>query len=336
MRVLILGGTKFIGSFVTNQLVEQGHEVYVFHRGQTNRNIPENIHHLYGDRERLEDYKSLFAKVSPDVVLDMLPITEEDAKRVVDTMTGITKRIVAISSADVYLSYERLIRLKDGPIDNTPDSEEAPLRSVLYPYRKNFQPGEKRYDYDKILVEDYYMNSGLDSTILRLPMVYGPLDHQYRTYLYLKQMLDNRPYILLDEKVAAWRTCRGYVGNVAHAICLAMTNEKAANHIFNVAEEDAYSELEWANLIKQSYKKWEGEIRSIPSGKLKLDTETNYDQNLAITSSKIREILGYKEIYTVEEALQRTIKYEMENPPELLNQALFNYAEQDEVYRILT
>lgn len=330
MKVLILGGTRFIGSFVTTQLVEQGHEVFVFHRGETSQNIPHTVKHIYGDRGKLETYKDEFANILPDVVLDMLPLTEEDAVRVVETFQGITKRIVAISSADVYMAYERFTGLKNGPVMPTPLDETSPQRSVIFPYRSTFKPGEKMYDYDKILVEKTFMKSDIPSTVLRLPMVHGPFDRQNRIYNYLKQMIDERPYILLDEKQATWRTCRGYVENVACAIVLAITNEKAAGQIYNVADENSYSELEWVHLIKNMYGHWNGKIEVIPSGNI--PAEANFEQNLDTCSAKIRNELGYSDIVSTKESLLRAIQWDLEERSKYLEELVLDYEEEDKIY----
>ncbi len=69
-------------------------------------------------------------------------------------------------------------------------------------------------------------------TVLRLPMVYGQRDYQFRFHQYLKRMDDGRDYILLDDETAGWRTTRSYVSDVAYAIALAAENEKAAGEIF--------------------------------------------------------------------------------------------------------
>lgn len=335
MRIIVIGGTRFIGSYVVSQLIEQGHEVYVFHRGKTNVNIPENVNHIIGDRKNLMDFKTTFASLNPDVVLDMFPLTEDDAKTVVETLKGVTKRVVAISSADVYQTFGRLTGFEPGEPVPTPTSEDGPLRTKLYPYKSSLNPDDLLYDYDKILVEKVLMNEpSFDATILRLPMVYGPLDRQYRPYSYLKRMQDNRPFILIDEKLAKWKTCRGYVENVAHAIVLAITNKKASKQIYNVAEEVALPEILWINAIQKAYEKWNGEILTVSSGKLPVGL--NADQHLDITSSKIREELGYTEIISPEEGLKRTLKWEIENPPEKINVAEYDYAKEDEIHAEIT
>src|SRR5207253_3265314 len=75
---------------------------------------------------------------------------------------------------------------------------------------------------------------GISATILRLPMVYGPGDHLHRFFPIVKRIEDRRPAILYSEEVAAWRSPRGYVENVAAAIALAATSSQAAGRIYNV------------------------------------------------------------------------------------------------------
>ncbi|HEV8194135.1 MAG TPA: NAD-dependent epimerase/dehydratase family protein, partial [Ktedonobacterales bacterium] len=182
MRVLILGGTRFIGPYVVRRLHELGHEVTVFHRGQTSADMPPDIRQLLGDRRELERFSQEFAALAPDVVLDMFPFVERDARAVVAVMKGIAGRVVALSSQDVYRAYGRLLRVEPGPPDPPPLSEDAPLRERLYPYRQETpraedDPQRWQDDYDKIPVERVYLSEpDLPGTILRLPMVYGPRD----------------------------------------------------------------------------------------------------------------------------------------------------------------
>ena len=83
MKVLFIGGTGFIGSHVVRQLIEMGHEVTVFHRGETKADLPQ-VKWIKGDRHNLSDYKSEFQKLAPQVVLDMIPYTAKDAQTVVN------------------------------------------------------------------------------------------------------------------------------------------------------------------------------------------------------------------------------------------------------------
>ncbi|MCK9912132.1 NAD-dependent epimerase/dehydratase family protein, partial [Microbacteriaceae bacterium K1510] len=122
-------------------------------------------------------------------------------------------------------------------------TEESQLRLKLFPYRGTRAGYD---DYDKILVERIFMSEpGLPCTVLRLPMVYGPGDYQHRMYSDLKRMIDNRRAIIMEETLADWRWTRGYVEDVAAAIVLAVTDERAAGHIYNVGEPEAMTMREW-------------------------------------------------------------------------------------------
>jgi nucleoside-diphosphate-sugar epimerase len=236
MKVLVIGGTNFIGPYVVHQLVEMGHEVTVFHRGETKADLPEDVKWIKGDRHNLLEYKHEFQKLAPQVVLDMIPYTAKDAQGVVDTFQGIAQRVVAISSQDVYRARDILWQRETGIIDPVPLTEDSPLRSQLYPYR-GLSDDPFTFDYDKIPVEQVLMNgSNLPATVLRLPMVYGAGDNWHRLYPYLKRMDDNRPAIILEEKLAHWRGSYGYVENVARAIALAVNDQRATGRIYNVCE----------------------------------------------------------------------------------------------------
>jgi nucleoside-diphosphate-sugar epimerase len=79
MQILVIGGTGFTGVHALRRLVEDGHNVAVFHRGQTQTELPPAVQHIYGEREDLSTFVTDFKKFAPDVVLDMIPYIEQDA-----------------------------------------------------------------------------------------------------------------------------------------------------------------------------------------------------------------------------------------------------------------
>ncbi len=68
--------------------------------------------------------------------------------------------------------------LESGFLEPVPLTEDSPLRQHLYPFREMpKRPLNTPADYEKILVEQVVMTDpDLSSTIIRLPMVYGPKD----------------------------------------------------------------------------------------------------------------------------------------------------------------
>jgi nucleoside-diphosphate-sugar epimerase len=338
MRILVIGGTAFTGPHVVRQLVREGHEVVLFHRGQTDAKLPKAVRHVLGDRREWEEHKGELQQFEPEIVLDMIAMGPQSAWDVLTTFQGIARRVVALSSQDVYRAYGTLIGLNAGPVDTTPLAEDAPLRGILYPYRGRAQSAEDRmYNYEKILVERLYLGDpGLAATILRLPMIYGPRDRQHRTFEYLKRMDDGRPYILLGKGMAEWRWTKGYVQDVAQAIALAVTDERAAGRVYNVGEADALTELEWVQAIGLAAG-WNGQIALLPPSRVPaaLDPGIHTDQPLVTDTTRIREELGYAERVPRERALRQTIDWQRGNPPAEFDAARFDYAAEDELLKEL-
>src|SRR6266542_5121355 len=155
MRVTVLGGTGFLGPEVVRQLVAAQCDVAIFHRGVSEPELPASVRHIHGDRRQLSDFIGPFRSFDPEVVVDMRPMTEAHARELVLTFSGVAKRSVVISSADVYRAYGRLNLTEPGPPDPVPLSENAPLRERLYADR-NAKPHDRTEaleQYDKLLVE---------------------------------------------------------------------------------------------------------------------------------------------------------------------------------------
>jgi nucleoside-diphosphate-sugar epimerase len=312
VNVLIIGGTGFIGPYVVRGLVGAGHHVALFHRGQTAADLPASTIQIHGERQRLDDFASEFHSFAPQIVLDMCAYVERDARSAVQTFRGLAERLVCLSSMDVYRAYGLFLRLETGTPNRQPFDEDAPLRGALYPYRSHAkEPNDLFYDYEKILVERVVMNEpDLPGTVLRLPQVYGPNDKQHRLGGYLDRM-DNGQDILMDEAKAEWRWTRGYVEDVAFAIVLAVSNTKAAGHVYNVGERQAHTESDWVNKIGQAAG-WRGTVKTVRKAALPEDLIEPYDwrHDLAANTSRIRDELGYAEIVSPEEALRRTVAWE--------------------------
>ncbi|NMG09922.1 NAD-dependent epimerase/dehydratase family protein [Brasilonema sp. UFV-L1] len=335
MKILIIGGTNFIGLHVVPHLCAIGHEVTLFHRGKTIAELPSNVHQILGDRTHLHEFKSKFKEISPEVVLDIISYTEHDALTLMNTFKGITQRVVAISSMDVYRAYDVILG-RESEVVPVPLTEDSPVRQKFYPFEDMpNRPLNTPVNYEKILVEQVVMSdSDLPGTIVRLPMVYGPNDPRHRLYSYLQRMDDNRPAIVLEESLARWRGSYGYVENVAYAIALAVCDQRAKGRIYHVADTEVFTEAKRITRVGK-VAGWQGEVISVSRDKLPAEWKltVNTEQHWFVDSTRIRQELGYKEIVSLEKALQRTIDWERIHPPEepeeLAEPWLLDYGTED-------
>ncbi|HJZ68268.1 MAG TPA: NAD-dependent epimerase/dehydratase family protein, partial [Blastocatellia bacterium] len=266
------------------------------------------------------------------VALDMICYTEQEARGLVAVLKSVCERVVVASSMDVYRNYGRLLGLEQGEPGSLPLTEDSPLRESEYPHRAIAKsPRDFATTYEKRHVERIVTSApNLRATILRLPAVYGPGDKYHRTFEYLKRMDDGRDRILLEELRARWRWTRGYVENVADAIALAVTDDRAAGRVYNVGEPDALTEAEWVRSIGDAAG-WKGEIVAMPNQLLPahLGAPYNFEHHLDCDTSRIRREHGYAERVSRDDAIQETVAWERSNPPAEFDTGLFNYSAED-------
>jgi nucleoside-diphosphate-sugar epimerase len=327
MRILAIGGTGFIGRFAIPALLHLGHEVTVFHRGQSPlADVPS----IQGDRREFAKHAAALRDTRPDVVIDFLISNSRQAEELAQTFTT---RVVMLSSCDVYRSTGILHATEPGEPDNTINTEDSPLRTRLHPYPPaNLQAVRAVYpwvedDYDKIPAERIVLAAG--GTVLRLPMIYGPGDPLHRNFPVVKRIDDGRRVILLDEATANWRAIRGYVEDVAWAIALAATNDRAAGRVYNVGDPENFTELDWRRQIADAAG-WTGGFRVLPDDHIPahLRAKGNLRQHWSADTSRIRRELDYREPTPRAEALRRTIAWERAHPPQW-NPAEYDYAAED-------
>ena len=334
MRVLLIGGTNFIGPHVVAALDRLGAEITVYHRGIHEPALPPAVRHIHSPRASVPflHFPSTLTEPAPDVVLHMFPVGQDDTRAAVARFAGIAKRVVAISSGDVYRAYGRLLGTEPGPPEPVPLKENAALRESLYPYRGTAAgPADWTYHYDKILVERAVLaSSALAGTVLRLPAVYGPGDPYRRLRSYIKRMDDGRPAILLETAQAAWRWTHGYVENVAQAIALAVLDERTAGRVYNIGESSTPTVAERVRLIG-GVAGWEGAIVPLPADQLPQHLRAPYEprQDLVVDVRRFRTELDFTEPIGLEEGLRRTIAWERANPPATGDPGSAEYAAED-------
>jgi nucleoside-diphosphate-sugar epimerase len=334
MRILVIGGTGFIGRHVVLRLVDGGREVMIFHRGDTVADLPPNTVRTSGDRRDIRSFTSEFKRFAPDAVLDMICYTEQEAQSLISVLESVCQRVVVASSMDVYRNYGRLLRLEAGPPDPHPLTEDSPLRESECPHRAIANsPRDFAATYEKRHVERVLASApSFRATILRLPAVYGPGDKYHRTFEYLKRMDDGRQTILLEESRARWPWTRGYVENVADAIALAVLDDRAAGRVYNIGEADALTEAQWVRSIGRAAG-WNGEVVTLTEELLPphLAAPYNFAHHLNCDTSKIREELGYAERVSRDEAMKKTVAWQRAHPPNQGDAVLFDYEAEDAV-----
>jgi nucleoside-diphosphate-sugar epimerase len=195
-------------------------------------------------------------------------------------------RIVLLSSGDVYRAYGRFTAIEPGPIEEGLLTEDSPLRSVLFPYRKKASsPEVLEYWYEKILAERAVLGAAdLPGLILRLPKVYGQGGNENLATVYGYR---HHP---------EWRWTHGYAENVAAAVVLAATHPAAAGRVYNIGE--SYTPTISERLV------------CLPPSTMApaMDVRFDFRQDIAYDTSRIRIELGYHDIVSEQEGALKTLQ----------------------------
>jgi len=335
MRILLIGGNGFIGSPLARELRASGHELAILHRNAQPADSGDAT--IVGDQNRLLECREKIGRFGPDVIIDLILSSEGQAQQLIETARGLVGRLVVLSSMDVYRAWGVMQQVEPGPLEPLPLTEDSAVRTVRQAYpretitaiRSTFTWLDEHYD--KIAVEQTVMSSPVVSvTVLRLPMIYGPGDRLHRFFPLLKRIADGRNTVILAEGLADWRSPRGYVDNVAHAIALAAISDRARGRIYNVCEEPAFSDLEWQTRIAKLLG-WPGKLTVLPRERTPkhLLKPGSPAQHMVASSERIRRELGYGEIVEIDEAIRRTAYWELRNPPSSIPLQQFDYAAED-------
>jgi nucleoside-diphosphate-sugar epimerase len=309
MRIVVLGGTRFIGRAIVEDLSAAGHELLVVHRGELEPADMPRVPHLHCDRADLAAHRQELAAFRPDAAIDCRALTRADAQGALDSLpAGI--RLAVISSIDVYRAFGALHL--DRETDPVPIDEDSLVRDHRYPYRGKLPDMD---DYDKLDVEDVYLAAG--ATALRLPMVYGEHDYQQREEYILKRVRAGRKRIPFGSGM--WLACRGYVRDIARGARLVLESASAAGLALNLCEDRTFSMRMWSRMILEAAGS-DAELVRVTDEALPDDLKPTgtMPQHIAASAHRARSLLGWTTSDPLD-TLSTTVRWHLANPPQESN-----------------
>lgn len=315
LRVVVIGGTRFIGRAIVDELVAHGHAVLIVHRGTTHPpDLRTDVPHLHADRLDLTPVAGDLQRFDPSAVLDCAALGATDADAVLGTFADQTDlRLVVLSSMDTYRAYGSL---HAGTVtDAVPLDETSPVRPERFPYRGQI-PGMD--DYEKLDVEERWLGRG--GTVCRLPMVFGPHDYQRREEFVLRRVRAGRTEIPIGAGTALFTF--GFVDDIARGVRLAIEAEPSvvAGEVFNFGERRSPTMfLRARRILEAAAAAGAGptaELVRVPDDALPDDLGIlgSVAQPLLVSSDKARRLLGWDES-DPDEALRRSVEWHLAHPP---------------------
>jgi len=167
LKILVMGGTSFVGPAFAEMALARGHELTFFNRGRTNSHLFPGVERVTGDRTVAEDVEQLRGREF-DVVLDNSCYFPRVIDLVTDIVKDTVKQYVVISTISVYSGY-----------DLTGMTEDAELATLEDPTTEEVT-GET-YGGLKVLCEQAAQRALPDrTTVIRPGLIVGPMDRTDR------------------------------------------------------------------------------------------------------------------------------------------------------------
>ena len=208
MRILIMGGTRFIGVYLTKTLVSMGHEVVLFNRG--NHPVPvEGVTQINGDRKDPQQLKEKLSGESFDIVFDNNGRELSHTQPLVEIFGDKLQHFVYVSSAGVYLPSEEMPHREGDAVD--PNSRHK----------------------GKHHTEAYLAESGIPWTSIRPTYIYGPQNYNDLEAWFFDRLTRNRPIPIPGNGL--YITQFGHIQDLADAMAAVIGNDKAAGQIYNIS-----------------------------------------------------------------------------------------------------
>lgn len=188
MRVLIIGGNRFLGLDLGLRLLAQGHQVALLNRGNLPDPFGGRVERLRADRGT-DEFDRVLAGRSYDAIVDFALFDGPQAERTVRVLASHGGPYILISTGQVYLVREGY----------RPPAREEDYAGPLLP-RPTGQRDLDNWTYgiEKRQAEEIVAASSLRGYSLRLPMVHGLRDYRARVQSLLWRVLDGGPLLVAN------------------------------------------------------------------------------------------------------------------------------------------
>lgn len=231
-KVLILGGTGFLGLPIVHQLLRAQHSVTILSRGTSKRHFPGPVAFLQGDRCNPESLSKAVAGHTFDAVIDNLAFGREDVLSAVKLLAGKVRQYILTSSVVVYG------RQSTKPI--TEDDiclSEVPEGAALPAFGTSTTVGKRQCE---LALHEQASRESLSFTVLRPAKIHGRNDPSPRLWWYIQRLHDGGPLILpADSPDPLIRHV--YCDDLATAYDKVLLNCQCSNETYNLASVEIVS-----------------------------------------------------------------------------------------------
>lgn len=206
-RAFVIGGTRFIGRHLVEELLEHNYDVTIFTRG--NHDDPfaddDRVTHREGDRTNDSALEAAAADVDPDAVFDCVAYHPKDV-RAATRLFADADAYVYVSSGAAYGSEEIPKREGETALKSCTSDQETDDSSETY--------GNRKAEGDRAVFAA--AERGVNAMAVRPCIVYGPHDYTERLDFWIDRVNQYDRILVPGDGTNVWH--RAYVEDVASAM----------------------------------------------------------------------------------------------------------------------
>lgn len=283
MKTLILGGTRFNGLALLEELVRRGHDVAVLNRGTTPVELPADVERLRGDRNDPDSMQKALAGRSFDAVFDVSGYTPDQVRGALSALGDRSGHYIYTSSTAAY--YGALIY----PIKEY-DRLMSDARGGTY--------GWEKVQCERIVAE-WSQTTGTQFSVVRPAYVYGPRNNlQMREPSYFYRLEHNKPLLLPTRGIPLAHLV--HVEDLAQIFAQCLDNPRAYGQTYNGVGPDYVSLRGWFATMAAAVGV-EADVVQVPDDLTPMMKSFSYQTRRCVIYSldKITRDLDYKPKYDI-------------------------------------
>jgi len=308
MKVLIIGGSRFLGREITLRLVARGDEVTLVNRGRTEAELPEGVERLIADIDLEGALRAATEGRSFDAALHMIAMNGRRAEVVIDAIGDRVGQYVQCGSTGVFMPLRYVPADEEHPVDPPPDEWGG----------FNGKAASDRAARERCAAH------GLPLTILRPTAIIGPGDELLdywggRDPRLLQRVLDGEPIILPERGEGLVQF--GDVRDLAEAFVLTIGRPERAGE-YTISSRYAITHNYLAELLFDALGITPS-VAHLPAEEIIARYEETgmvskrgmrfYAAHMCFTIDKARRELGYEPAFTAEQSVPDTVGWMLDH-----------------------
>lgn len=179
MKILVIGGTRFFGIHMVNELLKKGHDVTIATRGKASDQYGNKVKRIIIERTNQESMKTALSGIHYDVVIDKIAYCSNDIKYVMEVVD--CDKYIYMSSTSVY---------EPKHINTVETDFDGNSKSFVWCDRKEFPYEQIKRQAEYALWQKY---SDKNWIAVRYPFAIGKDDYTKRLLFYVEHVMKSIP-----------------------------------------------------------------------------------------------------------------------------------------------